>query len=433
MSKALFIILLPITFLFAQLPQSSGNLLHVDVNDHTVTIADSAGNWENGINDLYSIYTNIIRVKDSLNLIRYEQYFHEFIQGYNSLDLENPVSGKVRNIYYDNSSDVIGLYNIPQNVYEISNGFWIFDDVLGRGFLSKADSLYPDGYLYHICGKVDSLYFVIWYENYKPAFYLLNLDDSPFIDISDAQALNFSDEDRPVQVEHFKDDLYFIQTASSVKLYTFQADSFKYVKTVLSNTDYMNIYFNENILYAFEQNKLLKHNFNSADTSFSQAELLLSGDIYVDRNYKYAVKTDSTNLILFDVVNESMLKSWDISQLGYCFKPLIDYPDIYFHHTVNVTAVAHKEPVPEEYFLAKAYPNPFNSSIVFYIKNNTDYAHINIKIFDIQGRLVKKINRAEINKIDKIVWQPRHLSSGIYYVRINNGKRNLQLKVCYLK
>ena len=431
MIKLLLIVLLPAVILFAQLSQSSGNLLHVDINSDTVNIADSLGSWVNGIDDHYSAYKDVIRMDDSLYFIRSERYMPEYLSGYYLLTLDNSVSGRSRRLVYFSAIDVIPLYDIPRNVYKIPGGNWIFDDVFGSWFLSKDDSLYTSNYLYNISGKVDSLYFVIWYEYYEPSFYLLNLDASPFVDISHAKTLNFNYEDQPVQVEHFKDDLYFIQTSSSLKLYTFQADSFKYVKTVLSK-DYMNIYFNDNSLYAYEQTKLIKHNFISADTTFSEGEILLSGDIYVDRNYKYAVKTDSVNLILYDVVSEAILETWDISHLGRCFNPLIDYPDIYFHHTVNTTAVADKEPLPKNYLLLKAYPNPFNSSVVFNV-NNTTGNDADIKVFDIRGRLVRQFDASEIRNKNRIIWQPQHLSSGIYFVRIKSGTKNHQLKICYLK
>ena len=117
-----------------------------------------------------------------------------------------------------------------------------------------------------------------------------------------------------------------------------------------------------------EKNIKGKHTSNISDTTFSEGQVLLESDIYVDRNFEYAVKLDSSSLNLFDVTNETILKSWDVSGLNYCFNPLIDCPDIYFHNTTIITAIKNKVPIPKEVLLLKAYPNPFNSSIIFQFK-----------------------------------------------------------------
>ena len=219
---------------------------------------------------------------------------------------------------------------------------------------------------------------------------------------------------------------------ANLKLYAFQGDSFHYIKTVLPNVFYTNIYFNPNHLYAYDEYKLVKHPLNLADTTFSEGQVILKGDIYVDRNYKYAVKIDGDSLDLFDIPSETILKSWDISRCKRCFKPLIDYPDIYFHNTTVITGITRDEPIPRNALLVKAYPNPFNASIVFQFENHVAN-NIEIKIFDIHGKLVKQFDPNELVNTSKVIWRPDALSSGVYFVRIKKGSQTEVIKAFYIK
>lgn len=90
----------------------------------------------------------------------------------------------------------------------------------------------------------------------------------------------------------------------------------------------------------------------------------------------------------------------------------------------------------------KSYPNPFNSNtnISFYLKNS---ASVDISIFDIKGRLVRKLVAAEIfnNGKNTISWDGKNdegklMSSGIYFCRFTTKQNqdNLYLlKLVYIK
>ncbi len=436
MKSSLLSILFLCSFLYAQY---SGNLIHLNVNQDTVNYSDTLGVWKKEVTEYSSYssqYIDIVRTPDSLYFFKRYLYDHEYFLGYYGVDIVNPESGYRETISSFSAMDVLGLYYLPFNIYEIEQGFWIFDDVFGNGFLSKSDSIYvtdfAQEYLYHISGKVDSLYFVIWNDNFDLKFMLVSLAESPRVDTSSGIRLNFEYGDKPVQIEHFADNLYFIQTKDSLKLYAFQGDSFHYIKTVLPNVFYTNIYFNQNHLYAYDEYKLTKHTLNLVDTTFSEGQVILKGDIYVDRNYKYAVKIDGDSLYLFDIPSETILKSWDISRCKRCFKPLIDYPDIYFHNTTVITGITRNEPIPRNALLVTAYPNPFNSSIVFQFENHVA-TNVEIKIFDIHGKLVKQFDPNELVNTSKVIWRPDALSSGVYFVRIKKGSQTQVIKTFYIK
>jgi hypothetical protein len=89
--------------------------------------------------------------------------------------------------------------------------------------------------------------------------------------------------------------------------------------------------------------------------------------------------------------------------------------------------------------LESNYPNPFNSqtTIIYYVANlGPTPARINIDIYDIMGRLVRRLvnDRKEVGK-HKITWDGRDDSgancpSGVYFAQISQwGLRSLSKPV----
>ena len=88
--------------------------------------------------------------------------------------------------------------------------------------------------------------------------------------------------------------------------------------------------------------------------------------------------------------------------------------------------------------LFKAYPNPFNSRITFFVKSKNDFLG-EIKIFDVAGKIVFMRKSLEIrsgenhyywNGIDmKGISSP----SGLYFVVLNNGTQTFNQKILMIK
>jgi hypothetical protein len=95
----------------------------------------------------------------------------------------------------------------------------------------------------------------------------------------------------------------------------------------------------------------------------------------------------------------------------------------------NKTVTANFEPIPsgigvnmnkppKEYMLMQNYPNPFNPSttIIFGLPRNSD---VIIEIYTYTGRKVETLVNEKLNAgYHYIIWNPGHLSSGIYFYRI---------------
>ena len=89
----------------------------------------------------------------------------------------------------------------------------------------------------------------------------------------------------------------------------------------------------------------------------------------------------------------------------------------------------------DEYSIIKTYPNPFNPiiNIDLYLKEN-DY--LDISIFDINGQEIDKIFEGyKVSGKYNYKWDGSDISSGIYFVLINNlGNKNILMeKICLIK
>jgi hypothetical protein len=92
-------------------------------------------------------------------------------------------------------------------------------------------------------------------------------------------------------------------------------------------------------------------------------------------------------------------------------------------------------PIAENFSL-KAYPNPFNSSIMLTFKNPKG-GDIDIGIYDLLGRKVKSFNLMG-DREGKIIWDTRDamgnkVSSGIYFAKASSQDISKTVKVTYLK
>ena len=84
------------------------------------------------------------------------------------------------------------------------------------------------------------------------------------------------------------------------------------------------------------------------------------------------------------------------------------------------------------------YPNPFNptTNILYNIKEN---AHIDIRIYNIKGQLVKKlINENQTTGRYSVVWngvdnKANNVASGIYFVKMKQGNKSISKKIILTK
>ena len=94
------------------------------------------------------------------------------------------------------------------------------------------------------------------------------------------------------------------------------------------------------------------------------------------------------------------------------------------------------EIIPQEFILYPAFPNPFNPSttISFDIPNDGLYDSVYLNIYDLRGRLIKKlINGIVLPGNYNLHWDASNSSSGIYFIQLISDKEIKTQKIIYLK
>jgi len=78
--------------------------------------------------------------------------------------------------------------------------------------------------------------------------------------------------------------------------------------------------------------------------------------------------------------------------------------------------------IPEEITFSAAYPNPFNPATQVQYAIPEDI-HVELKIFDVQGRLVAElVNTYQQAGYHKVMWNGNLNSSGIYFMKLTAGE-----------
>jgi hypothetical protein len=131
----------------------------------------------------------------------------------------------------------------------------------------------------------------------------------------------------------------------------------------------------------------------------------------VHENFVYAAFSEVT-----EEIGEPAGGAW---MTGFALDEILDVP-------------AEVDPIPAEYNLS-AYPNPFNplANIRFDLIKPQ---HVNLSVFDIQGRLVKQLlDEPRRHGFHSIAFDGANLSAGIYFVRLNADDFTETAKLILLK
>jgi hypothetical protein len=74
--------------------------------------------------------------------------------------------------------------------------------------------------------------------------------------------------------------------------------------------------------------------------------------------------------------------------------------------------------IPKDYSLLQNYPNPFNpTTTISYELPKASY--VKLMVFDVLGRVVSNlVDGVQVANRYQVEWNPSHLSSGVYFYRI---------------
>jgi len=96
--------------------------------------------------------------------------------------------------------------------------------------------------------------------------------------------------------------------------------------------------------------------------------------------------------------------------------------------------VKHEVPLPEEFGIVNCYPNPFNPvALIEFALPEQDF--VTLEIFDVTGRLVKKLVSGEFEPgYHSVRWNGDNnlgapAASGIYFTRLKSGDENVGVSI----
>lgn len=97
-----------------------------------------------------------------------------------------------------------------------------------------------------------------------------------------------------------------------------------------------------------------------------------------------------------------------------------------------------KNRIPEKTYLYQNFPNPFNpiTTLKFKIQQKQ---HVRLEIFDINGKLIRKLIDNELYKgSHEVLWdgkdkKGKQVSSGIYFYKLRSGRNYLTKKMTLLR
>ncbi len=428
----------------AQTHYTEGNLVRFNVHENEINPADTLCKWSrydgNEITTS-SDYIHAFRTDNETYLVYSYHYQHEFFVGHSYQKIVK-VSDR-SSVTYSEFNALDGFFfDATTGVYPVANGFWLVEDITGYAFVSNEDSITVfesyannDFNLVHIAGELSGKHLCYFEEHngdelFRPA--LVDLSDSPLIDSAHTTPILLANDLRLKRIEKAQDSTYLANDVDgNLGLYTFSNDSLALQKTVLAyDFDATKWKYRHPYIYAIEGWRLVRYglsDFEIIDTDTLIYAEHLNSDVY----FRYAVYMQNNNVKLYDIENSEVIKSWQTGGISEAHKPVISYPDIFVH---QVTLLAALEEPPAEVpraFSFKAYPNPFNGSVNIELSNLSP-AETRIEIYNTLGQRVKLFEPK--NRMGKLSWQPADdISSGIFFIRVENGDIVKTQKVLYTK
>ena len=90
-------------------------------------------------------------------------------------------------------------------------------------------------------------------------------------------------------------------------------------------------------------------------------------------------------------------------------------------------------PIPDEFGLSAAYPNPFNPTTNLGLALNAD-GFVSMSVYNIRGQVVEVLVDRNMNAgYHNIIWNADGISSGMYFVKVETGANTAIQKLMLLK
>jgi len=178
-------------------------------------------------------------------------------------------------------------------------------------------------------------------------------------------------------------------------------------------------------LFSRQTHKRMAYTWRSDGSSFNPGKL--DYVLYTDSNLSILNHFVLNTLAMPDsVLNEWELEAEDTNEASDHLPRIVDF-------MVTDLGITGELDLPQQYILSHPYPNPFNPQVMIPITMARE-AHIQLRIYDIHGRLVISIADDVLPAGKKLFsWDGSQYPSGVYIVRCQAGHVMQTEKIILLK
>ena len=178
-------------------------------------------------------------------------------------------------------------------------------------------------------------------------------------------------------------------------------------------------------LFSRQTHKRMAYTWRSDGSSFNPGKL--DYVLYTDSNISILNHFVLNTLAMPDsVLNEWELEAEDTNEASDHLPRIVDF-------MVTDLGITGELDLPQQYILSHPYPNPFNPQVMIPITLARE-AHIQLRIYDIHGRLVISIADDVLPAGKKLFsWDGSQYPSGVYIVRCQAGHVMQTEKIILLK
>ena len=178
-------------------------------------------------------------------------------------------------------------------------------------------------------------------------------------------------------------------------------------------------------LFSRQTHKRMAYTWRSDGSSFNPGKL--DYVLYTDSNLSILNHFVLNTLAMPDsILNEWELEAEDTNEASDHLPRIVDF-------MVTDLGITGELDLPQQYILSHPYPNPFNPQVMIPITLARE-AHIQLRIYDIHGRLVISIADDVLPAGKKLFsWDGSQYPSGVYIVRCQAGNVMQTEKIILLK
>jgi len=178
-------------------------------------------------------------------------------------------------------------------------------------------------------------------------------------------------------------------------------------------------------LFSRQTHKRMAYTWRSDGSSFNPGKL--DYILYTDSNLSILNHFVLNTLAMPDsILNEWELEAEDTNEASDHLPIIVDF-------MVTDLGITGELDLPQQYILSYPYPNPFNPQVMIPITLARE-AHIQLRIYDIHGRLVISITDDVLPAGKKLFsWDGSQYPSGVYIVRCQAGHVMQTEKIILLK